>query len=129
MSKTSKEIWLSRNPVHETNLDTGEDMFWKTLDMCFKEFSDQESSFKDKRIGELESELNTGANQYAFVCIELDELEEQSSSKDARIKEMEERLETAEKVIGDAIGNHEQYGYLTLETERSMNAFLTNKTE
>lgn len=36
--KTLKEIWLSRNPQHELNADGGEDMFWKTAELCLQEY-------------------------------------------------------------------------------------------
>lgn len=36
-----KRIWNERNPQHETNSDTNEDMFWQTVLMVFKDFSQQ----------------------------------------------------------------------------------------
>lgn len=39
--KSAEEIWYSRNPQHETNLDTGEDMFFRTAMMCMEEYAKQ----------------------------------------------------------------------------------------
>jgi hypothetical protein len=30
-----KKAWYERNPVHETNCDTGDDMFWETVKCVF----------------------------------------------------------------------------------------------
>lgn len=35
-----KELWYKRNPVHETNADSGEDMFWQTAILVAKEFAE-----------------------------------------------------------------------------------------
>jgi hypothetical protein len=39
--KTAKEIWYSRNPQHEINSDTGEDMFMGTAMICMEEYAKQ----------------------------------------------------------------------------------------
>lgn len=31
-------LWYNRNPCHEDNSDTGEDMFWKTVFMVMKDY-------------------------------------------------------------------------------------------
>ena len=36
--KLFKEMWLNRNPAHETNYDTGEDMFWATAELVAREY-------------------------------------------------------------------------------------------
>ena len=36
---TALEVWYSRNPTHDTDLDTGEDKFYKTIQMCMIEFA------------------------------------------------------------------------------------------
>lgn len=33
-----KRLWYSRNPVHELNADSGEDMFWGTAEMVAREY-------------------------------------------------------------------------------------------
>jgi hypothetical protein len=33
-----KKIWFERNPVHETNADSGEDMFWQTLSAVIDDY-------------------------------------------------------------------------------------------
>jgi hypothetical protein len=32
------ELWYRRNPSHEINADSGEDMFWKTAFMVFEDY-------------------------------------------------------------------------------------------
>lgn len=32
------KLWYKRNPCHELNLDSGEDMFWKTAFMVFEDY-------------------------------------------------------------------------------------------
>lgn len=34
-----KEFWYSRNPSHETNSDTSEDMYWQTVYCVFKDLN------------------------------------------------------------------------------------------
>lgn len=46
-------IWESRNPQHEINSDTGEDMFWKTMTMCMEEYASKADEEKDKEIERL----------------------------------------------------------------------------
>lgn len=36
-----KRLWYNRNPVHEVNADTGEDMFWETALMVAEEYAKQ----------------------------------------------------------------------------------------
>ena len=36
-----KDAWYKRNPVHEYNADTGEDMFWGTAMMVMEDFFNQ----------------------------------------------------------------------------------------
>ena len=33
-----KRLWMERNPQHETNCDTGEDMFWRTAFMVMTDY-------------------------------------------------------------------------------------------
>jgi hypothetical protein len=33
-----KKIWYARNPSHDINTNTGEDMFWKTAFMVFQDY-------------------------------------------------------------------------------------------
>lgn len=33
-----KHLWYARNPIHETNLDSGEDMFWSTAELVAREY-------------------------------------------------------------------------------------------
>lgn len=32
------DLWYKRNPFHELNSDSGEDMFWKTAFMVFEDY-------------------------------------------------------------------------------------------
>ena len=32
------DLWYKRNPCHELNSDSGEDMFWKTAFMVFEDY-------------------------------------------------------------------------------------------
>ena len=52
-----KRIWERRNPQHEINSDTGEDMFWGTVLAVFNEFAQQQkpqsSEDKVKQLQEL----------------------------------------------------------------------------
>jgi hypothetical protein len=34
------EMWYNRNPQHDTNLDSGEDMFWGTAEMVAVEYAE-----------------------------------------------------------------------------------------
>jgi len=36
-----KELWYARNPAHEVETGTGEDMFWKTVLMIIKEYNNR----------------------------------------------------------------------------------------
>ena len=36
--KLLKELWYKRNPCHELNSSSGEDMFWKTAFMVFEDY-------------------------------------------------------------------------------------------
>src|SRR6478609_5963577 len=36
--KRFKNLWYARNPVHENNADTGEDMFWATAELVAREY-------------------------------------------------------------------------------------------
>lgn len=38
-----KKLWYARNPAHEINADSGEDMFWKTAMMVAQEFNSSPS--------------------------------------------------------------------------------------
>ena len=42
-----KKAWYNRMPSHETNADTGEDMFWGTLEMVIDDYNElvKESDF------------------------------------------------------------------------------------
>ena len=33
-----KRLWVERNPQHEANSDTGEDMFWRTVFMVMADY-------------------------------------------------------------------------------------------
>ncbi|NQY43875.1 MAG: hypothetical protein HRT87_11095 [Legionellales bacterium] len=46
MSKEAKaieRIWNTRNPQHDINTDTGDDMFWGTVLMVFKDFANEQT--------------------------------------------------------------------------------------
>lgn len=62
----SKEIfikkWYSRNPAHENNLDTGEDMFWDTAFMVVKEYINEITPTEKELHHELTNEEQLGAN-------------------------------------------------------------------
>lgn len=51
--KTPREIWERRNPQHECD-DDGTDRFWKTLDMCFKEYASQFIVYTKPQLDELQ---------------------------------------------------------------------------
>lgn len=34
-----KRLWYNRNPVHENNADSGEDMFWGTAELVAREYA------------------------------------------------------------------------------------------
>lgn len=38
------ELWYKRNPCHEFNTNSGEDMFWKTAFMVFEDYIREVSS-------------------------------------------------------------------------------------
>lgn len=79
--KTFKEIWESRNPQHEINSNTGEDMFWKTAELVAKEYRNQSHpALTEDQIRELQnviykilsdlSVVNRGDDDYGGTEIE-----------------------------------------------------------
>ncbi|KKK78219.1 hypothetical protein LCGC14_2845760 [marine sediment metagenome] len=40
--KKFKKNWFLRNPVHDNNADTGEDMFWGTAELLAREYTNIE---------------------------------------------------------------------------------------
>lgn len=56
---------------------------------------------------------------------EMDELKESNDLLNEKIYDLEAQLEKANKVIGNALCNHEQYGYLTNGTVKEIESFLS----
>lgn len=48
--KTAREVWDSRNPVHEINLNTGVDMFYQTMELCMEEYRKQGRYYTEDEI-------------------------------------------------------------------------------
>jgi hypothetical protein len=67
-----KRLWESRNPEHETNLDTGEDMFWSTALMVCKEFAAQPQTqeVKSSAIGE-EADIKHGIESLEYALAQV----------------------------------------------------------
>lgn len=53
-----KELWYSRNPTHDENMATGEDMFWETALMVCEEYAKQ--AYKDDIIAANVAKDNKG---------------------------------------------------------------------
>jgi hypothetical protein len=51
--KRLKQIWIERNPTHEVNSDSGEDMFWPTILMVFDDYAASLSAPAPKTADEL----------------------------------------------------------------------------
>lgn len=86
--KSFKEIWESRNPVHESNLDTGEDMFWGTAQKVAEEFCNQSPSIAGmKGEGEL-----WWKQEYDAAVNEIGQLQEQLKEAEAEIRSLQQEL-------------------------------------
>jgi hypothetical protein len=109
-----KEIWYTRNPVHEENDDTGEDMFWGTLAMCFYDWeqlrvAEAKVPLKErinelvKENDEISKERNEWGNNNMLLAKKVSELEFAAKfNAELMLKRVEEN-ERLQKELDDCI--------------------------
>ena len=91
MSKEAKaieRIWNTRNPQHDINTDTGDDMFWGTVLMVFKDFANEQTQPLKDEIKEL--------NKVILNHLEIE------SSNGRTFKSMSSKLTEANKQLKDS---------------------------
>lgn len=91
MSKEAKaieRIWNTRNPQHDINTDTGDDMFWGTVLMVFKDFANEQTQPLKDEIKEL--------NKVILNHLEIE------SSNGRTFKSMSSKLTEANKKLKDS---------------------------
>ena len=91
MSKEAKaieRIWNTRNPQHDINTDTGDDMFWGTVHMVFKDFANEQTQPLKDEIKEL--------NKVILNHLEIE------SSNGRTFKSMSSKLTEANKQLKDS---------------------------
>ena len=91
MSKEAKaieRIWNTTNPQHDINTDTGDDMFWGTVLMVFKDFANEQTQPLKDEIKEL--------NKVILNHLEIE------SSNGRTFKSMSSKLTEANKQLKDS---------------------------
>ena len=91
MSKEAKaieRIWNTRNPQQDNNTDTGDDMFWGTVLMVFKDFANEQTQPLKDEIKEL--------NKVILNHLEIE------SSNGRTFKSMSSKLTEANKKLKDS---------------------------
>lgn len=61
-----KELWMNRNPCHEENLSSGEDMFWGTVLMVIKDFNQLSAPAPSQPVGVNEQRLIDYIYEFAW---------------------------------------------------------------
>ncbi len=63
------ELWYKRNPSHEANSDSGEDMFWKTAFMVFEDYLNEINKPKEAFLDLVSNEVSQSCNKCEYFNV------------------------------------------------------------